>query len=123
MKPETSAAGKKWTYDEEQLLIKDISDNKKITDIAKEHKRTYGGIMSRIKLIAVRMIQIEGKTISEVCKILRMTPKNIEYALEKYNKPSKYNIQAQAHVEDELNVLKDIREILLRIESQLSSIH
>jgi hypothetical protein len=105
---ETANVGRKWTDYEEQLLIKSIREDKLIDDIAKEHKRTSGGIRSRLKVIAVRMIEIEGKTIEEVSNLLHMTPGEINKLK---NKTSNTNKR-----ETVLAVLQDIREILLRVE-------
>ena len=118
--PETSAVGSKWTEDEEKLLIKSISEDKLIDDIAKEHKRTSGGIRSRLRVIAVRMIETEGKTIEEVSTILRMTPEEIEDAKTKRENMHKIKTKTSTNKsETELDVLKDIREILLRMEAKL----
>ena len=118
--PETSAVGSKWTEDEEKLLIKSISEDKLIDDIAKEHKRTSGGIRSRLRVIAVRMIETEGKTIEEVSTILRMTPEEIEDAKNKRENMHKIKTKTSTNKsETELDVLKDIREILLRMEAKL----
>jgi autonomous glycyl radical cofactor GrcA len=47
-KEETSRAGSKWLLDEDEKLVKEITDKKTIEEIALEHKRTIGGIRSRI---------------------------------------------------------------------------
>ena len=45
---ETSRAGSKWLPDEDEKLVKEFTDKKTIEEIALEHKRTIGGIRSRI---------------------------------------------------------------------------
>jgi hypothetical protein len=109
--PETSSFGKKWTIEEEKQLITYINENKSIDDIAKEHKRTSGGIRSHIREIAVRMIRNDGKTIEEVCEILHVTPEEITDA---------QNRRKDKKIETEMDILKDIREILIRLETKLS---
>jgi hypothetical protein len=68
--PETAAAGNRWTPEEETQLIDALGNNKDVEDIAKDHKRTPGGIRSRMREIAVRMIETDGKSIEEVSDIL-----------------------------------------------------
>jgi hypothetical protein len=115
--PETSRVGTKWSIEEEEQLIKYINENKSIDDIAKEHKRTSGGIRSHIKEIAIRMIRIDGKSIEEVCESLHLTLEEITEYQEK--KDAKKTTQ-QKKVETELDILKDIREILIRLETKIS---
>ena len=111
--PETAAAGNIWTSEEETKLIEALKDNKNIKDIAKEHKRTSGGIKSRIKELAVRMIETDGSSIDEVCDIFKMTPYEIQAA-----QTQKRRIATKA--ETELDVLKDIRKLLIRIEEKIN---
>lgn len=78
--PETAAVGNRWTPEEETRLIDSLGQGKDIDEIAKEHKRTSGGIRSRMSMIALRMIESEGKSIEEVCVALHMTSEEIEDA-------------------------------------------
>lgn len=78
--PETAAVGNRWTPEEEAQLVDSLGNGKDIDDIANEHKRTSGGIKSRMREIAVRMIESEGKSIEEVCVALHMTSEEIEDA-------------------------------------------
>lgn len=45
---ETSRSGSKWSPDEVDKLVKEFTDKKTFEEIALEHKRTIGGIKSRI---------------------------------------------------------------------------
>jgi hypothetical protein len=45
---ETSRAGSKWSPDEDDKLVKEFTNKKTFEEIALEHKRTIGGIKSRI---------------------------------------------------------------------------
>lgn len=115
--PETAAAGTKWTPEEELQLTNSIMADKSIDDIAKEHKRTAGGIKSRLREIAVRMIENEGKSIEEVSVQLRLTYEEIEDA-QKRRAINKTTAPKSKH-ETELDVLKDIRKLLIQIEAKL----
>lgn len=117
--PETAAVGKTWTVEEETQLINLLSLDKDIEDIAKEHKRMPGGIKARMKLIAVRMID-SGKSVDEVCSKLRMTQEDIEEAQQQFkNKKPKSTLTSNVKSETVLDVLKDIRKLLIQIERKL----
>jgi hypothetical protein len=45
-----ASTGQKWTDDEEKLLLEELSKNMDIETIAQTHKRTIGGINSRLKV-------------------------------------------------------------------------
>jgi DNA-directed RNA polymerase specialized sigma24 family protein len=119
--PETAAVGRRWTSEEETKLIDLLATDKCLREIALEHRRTIGGIMSRLKLIAVRMIEMEGMTIDKVCDTLRITYKTVESAMAKYRNKhlSTPAASAPAPPVSRMDVLTDIRDILLRIEANL----
>ena len=127
--PETASVGSLWTVKEEQQLIESLSNDKSIDDIAKEHKRTPGGIRSRINFMAVNMIEKNGKTIEEVCEMLRLEKHEVEYrqqkiAAKKEKAEAKKKEKEEASTvetvdETHLDVLKDIRAIILRMEAKL----
>ena len=45
---DTSNIGSRWTIEEDQKLVKEISNNKSYEEIALEHKRTINGVKSRV---------------------------------------------------------------------------
>jgi hypothetical protein len=47
-KEETSRVGKKWLLEEDEELMKELIDKKSYEEIALNHKRTIGGIKSRV---------------------------------------------------------------------------
>lgn len=108
---ETSCVGKKWTSQEETELLNSVTKNKKsFEDIAKEHKRTVNGIKCRLKKIAFDMIEKDGKTIEETANLLNLSVEEI-IETRKNQKSMK---------ETEMDVLKDIRNILIRLENKFS---
>jgi hypothetical protein len=111
-KPETSSAGNLWTVTEEDKLIESIKNNTKITDIALEHKRTVNSIRKKLGHIAIKMMETEDKSMNDVCALLRITPADIKI------KKSK-----ETESETQLDLLKDIRNILIRIESKINTIN
>lgn len=107
---ETSSVGKKWTSQEETQLLNSITKNKKsFEDIAKEHKRTVNGIKCRLKKLALDMIEKDGKTVEETATLMNLTVEEIE----EYQKNKK-------ETETEIDILKDIRDILIRLENKFS---
>jgi len=98
--------GARWTTDEERQLLLELKDGHKINEIAEHHGRTVGGIVSRQKVIALKMLE-EGRPLAQVCKLTRLTEDVIQQAQQPAQKK-----------ETELDVLKDMRAILLRIEKK-----
>lgn len=125
--PETASVGSMWTVEEEKRLIESLSNDKSIDDIAKEHKRTTGGIKSRINLMAVNMIDKNEESIDDVCVMFRLAKHELEYRQEKFAakkekaKAKKKETSTEESKTDEtyLDILKDIRAILLRMEENL----
>ena len=62
LNPDLPNIGKPWTTDQENLLMKKISEGKSYEEISKEFGRTRGGITSRLKQIACEMVEL-GKSI------------------------------------------------------------
>ena len=60
-----SNIGKKWTDEEEEILLKELSTNIDIELIAQKHNRNIGGITSRIKKIAYKLY-INNNSIDEI---------------------------------------------------------
>ena len=119
--PETASVGSMWTVTEEQKLIEALSGDKSIDDIAKEHKRTAGGIKSRINFIAVNMLEKNEKPIEDVCAMFRLAKHELEYRQAKFaSKKEKAKAKKEEQTgETQIEILKDIRAILLRMEAKL----
>jgi hypothetical protein len=64
---ETSRVGKKWLQEEDEELMRELSDKKTFEEIALNHKRTIGGIKSRvISNILYLQYKNKSKTIEEL---------------------------------------------------------
>jgi len=98
--PETSSAGKKWTVEEDDQLIELLNNGTSIEDIAKQHKRTVGGIKSRIKKNVVRVhiedmcrmvvSSMDPSSVKEMSSIGKLNPEEIEkFLLQKRNDGSR----------------------------------
>jgi hypothetical protein len=104
----TGRIGKKWEADEESLLLKRIGEGVSHERIAAECKRTIGGIQSRLRVIACRMVDF-GKTIDEASDVTQLTPDQIIDALQKRDTPTPKPARAQ---ETSLTLLREIRDLL-----------
>ena len=133
---ETSQAGSKWTKEEEEKLLQSIENGIDIHDIAKEHKRTQGGILSRITHIAIDMIENKGKDINDVCKYFQLDKtelidriKRLKNKIAVRNRKSNDVSKVRKPESNDssynnsmiFDVLVDIRNILSRIESKIQS--
>ena len=87
--------GKKWSGDEINNLLNEIKE-KTIEDISKIHKRTVGGIRSRLKVIAASKFIDESKSIPEIMAITKLSKEEIIDAINKreyYDEQKKNKIQ------------------------------
>jgi pyoverdine/dityrosine biosynthesis protein Dit1 len=111
--PETEAVGTAWTLAEEQKLIKSLKDGMTMDEIAKDHKRTVNDIKTRIKLLAFNMIE-NGDAIGDICDMFRLDKDELVY---NYHK-AKVKTDKKS-TETEMDILIDIRKILLSIQEKL----
>jgi len=72
MSENSEMCGKKWTIEEEEKLLKYIREGKKYENIAKEHKRTIGGIISKFKGIVKTRIN-NGDTVKKISKDINIS--------------------------------------------------
>ena len=96
--PDLSNIGSPWTTEQENTLIKRISDGKTHEEISKEFGRTVGGIKSRLKQIACDMVELgksveyaSEKTTIPIGDIKRTIVAKNNYELKKKEKVSKYD--------------------------------
>ena len=118
---ETSRAGSKWLPDEDEKLVKEFNDKKTFEEIALEHKRTIGGIKSRIiSHILYKEYKDGTKTIDNLSKEY-----NIEIdLLNKYiNKlENKNNVLIKSCEEKPKPTMMLLFEKMLTIEQKLDDI-
>jgi len=110
--------GKKWTEDEEKLLLKRLKENIDIKTIAEIHNRNKGGIRARCRLIAYRM-HLKNIPIDEISDITKLNNDNIIKIIErKESKINKQNIKNFNIIEiikkiDNVIICDDIKKIKL----------
>lgn len=90
--------GSPWTNEEENLLLKRISEGKTREEISKEFGRTVSGIRSRLKHIACEMVELgksveyaSEKTNVDILYITQGILARNNYENKKKEKESKYN--------------------------------
>jgi len=114
-----SNLGKKWSKQEESLLLTELDNNIDIEIIAEKHKRTKGSIVSRQKEIAYKM-SIKNISMLEIINKTKLDEITINEFIEKksYNSSIKKSIKKNKiedknfSIEDEINEMKnDIKEL------------
>ena len=114
-----SNLGKKWTEQEESLLLTELNNNIDINIIAEKHNRTKGSIVSRQKEIAYKM-SIKKISMIEIINKTKLDEITINEFIEKksYNTSIKKSIKKNEiedknfSIEDEINEMKnDIKEL------------
>lgn len=114
MSNKPSRNGKKWEEDEVTLLLQSIQDNKSMTDIAREHRRTPGAIESELRKIAYRFWQDE-KSVEEIARLTSLSEEEVELAISRRQ-------QIQEKKKEELPKIKDIQAELVSIRNRLNAL-
>ena len=117
---ETSRVGKKWTVEEDEELMKELNDKKSYEEIALNHKRTIGGIKSRVICnILYLHYKDKSKTIEEL---------SLEYNIEndlvlKYiNKmDNKMEIKKDSEIKTKVNI-EILYDKIISLENRMLSI-
>lgn len=107
--------GHKWTPSEEIKLLSMSMQKQSVKEMSETLQRTTGGIVSRLKHIAVRMAH-SGYPLGEICAITTLTETQVvcaitgltEYEIAQEQETTKEATKA----EDTLSVLKEIRDLL-----------
>ncbi len=104
---------KRWTYEEETLLLEDLSKNIDIQLIAQSHNRTIGGINARRRGIAYELYN-NNHTMEEIILKTKLDEDQIIKTIKRrQNNPKKCKtITGQFSIEIEINEMKnDIKEL------------
>jgi hypothetical protein len=76
---------KKWSNDEELMLIKKIASGQKIEHIAKEHDRTIPAVLKRLEKITYENVE-SGKSITNLSLKLHLKPDVVKKLYDSYKK-------------------------------------
>jgi transposase len=74
---ETSRAGLKWESDEDDKLLKMVSEGVSLADIAKSLQRTEGSIKTRLTVYAINKMERENLSLEQVAQLVNISDKDI----------------------------------------------
>jgi len=87
--------GKAWKKEEIDILLNEIKDKKEYKEIAESHKRTIGGITSRLRSIAANLYVDQDKTVEECIKITGLDKSDIIDAINKREYSDRIKIESK----------------------------
>jgi Werner syndrome ATP-dependent helicase len=126
---DVSNGRKKWTVNEEKLLLKEIKDGLTINDIATNHGRTISAIKHRQRHIASTM-HTRGKKIEEIVKTTGLTDDQVKYEIKRLNtqvviikgkKPKVINKEKILNMDDgDTNLESEFTDFLNKYNSKIN---
>jgi hypothetical protein len=125
---ETSRVGKKWLQEEDEELMREISDKKTYEEIALNHKRTIGGIKSRAICLILYLQYKDGtKTIEELSSEYNIENDLVIKYINKMeiknpNNEKDYEIKTKVNIELLYDKIISLETKILTIEEKLDSI-
>jgi hypothetical protein len=129
--------GKPWGNDEIVQLLKEIQKKVSIDDIALRHKRTVGGIRSRLREIAADYYFNDERPIEQIIKYTGLSEEEILDAIERRKIRIKVSEEKQEKIfqntkedtcfeiaknDEILQNLKDIKLLLLELNNKFNHI-
>jgi len=102
--------GKKWTDEEESLLLEELNKNMNIEIISQIHKRTIGGINSRRREIVYKMY-LKKIDMEEIIKQTKLDYECIRETIERRKKNNKKKIKARHEIKNWISIESEISEI------------
>jgi len=114
--------GKVWKQDEISDLLSEIKEKKTTKDIAIAHKRTEGGITSRLRSLAAEYHCKDSMPINEIVAITGLSKDDVIDAIAKkeYRDTVKKKIKPVVSKKNEGSELQEILELLKTIEKRVS---
>lgn len=102
--------GKAWTDDEVKKLLAAIAKKKPFDEIAKEHERTNGGIVGKLRQLAFEYHQ-EGRSMDDIRRFTGLDEETINDAI-KRRTPKKPNKKKDAlqEIHETLQELLDLQK-------------
>lgn len=120
---ETSRAGLKWEQEEDDQLLKMISDGVSHTDIAKTLSRTEGSIKTRLILYGINKMEKEGLAIQDAASLVNLTEKDLSEYIERKNlrEERRQNRTVSGNRRPNNVTNADIYDLLVAINKKLDS--
>lgn len=118
-------AGQKWTAIEEKQLMDEISSDLDVSTIAKNHKRTIGGINARLNKIIYKM-HLDDYSIEDIIKITKMQEADITKIIDRHDTANLNKLikpKTKNNVKNEIIKIKEqVQTIDQRIKEILKSL-
>lgn len=120
---ETSRAGLKWEQEEDDNLLKMLSEGVSLSDIAKNLQRTEGSIKTRLTLYAINKMEKENMSIEQVSQLVGLTEKDItDYQERKALRDERRQKKSRTPKKPANVTNGDIYDMLLVINKNLESL-
>lgn len=116
-----SNLGQKWTVEEENTLLEELSKNIDIEIIAKNHNRTEGGINARRREIAYKMY-INNVTYDEIIEKTKLNYESIKQTIDKRNQIQKNKEENKEETKEITNEEKPWRNEIKEIKNNINEI-
>jgi hypothetical protein len=115
--------GKAWKQDEISQLLSEIKEKKSTKEIATAHKRTEGGVTSRLRSLAAEYHITHSKPINEIMILTGLSKEDVIDAIAKKEYKDdikKNNIKKDSPKKNEGSELEEILKLLKTIEKRVS---
>ena len=124
-KPYPSNVGKKWTDQEEILLLEELDKNININIIAQNHNRMIGGIISRQKEIAYKMY-LKNYSIGEIVQKTKLDNESIKQIIEiknKKNQPEPKQFLIENEIVEIKNDIKELKNVITELVEMMKAVY
>jgi len=119
-----SNMGQLWTEKEELLLLDELQQNNNIMKIAENHRRTPGGITSRIRYIAYKMY-VKNIPMEEIIKKTKLDHIELNEVIEKQEAKKKFALEkreAKKINPKDIEIKSQYKNLVFTIENKIEDI-
>ena len=121
----TARAGLRWEKDEDEKLLKMVSDKIELSEIAKTFKRTEGSIKTRLILSTIRKIDNENMSLCDAAKFFSIDENDVSNYLEKkaQREDRKANkIKTFEKVNSKMISITDVYNLVNKIDKKIETL-
>jgi len=118
---ETSRAGLRWSEEEDEQLLKMVSENETVPNMAKFLQRSEGSIKTRLILYAINKMEKDNLSLEQVAELIKLPSSEItEYQKKKEAKTEKSQQNNPYRKQEVSN--SDIYNLLLSLKKQVDKL-